>query len=141
MSEYRIFETDPFGDDIDAIARSGRRRILEKLRQVVYPQLRDRPQFGANVRKPRNYDPPTWRYRIGSWRFFYEIDELRKFVLQGGTILSTTEFGGKEFSEAILLSEFDLTAGLVGYRSLTVNGYSPDSAFKIVRNIILYANK
>ncbi len=31
--------------------------------------------------------------------------------------------------------------GLVGYRSLTVDGYTPDSAFKIVRNIILYANK
>ncbi|MDP6542745.1 MAG: DUF4159 domain-containing protein [Phycisphaerae bacterium] len=40
----------------------------------------------------------------------------------------------------ILLSELDLTAGLVGYRSLTVDGYTPDSAFKIVRNIILYAN-
>jgi len=41
----------------------------------------------------------------------------------------------------ILLSEFDLTAGLVGYRSLTIDGYTPDSTFKIVRNIILYANK
>ena len=41
----------------------------------------------------------------------------------------------------ILLSELDLTAGLVGYRSMTVDGYTPDSAFKIVRNIILYANK
>ena len=80
MSDYRIFETDPFCDDIDAIARSGQRRVLEKLREVVYPQLRARPQFGANIRKLRNYDPSTWRYRIGSWRFFYEIDEEEKII-------------------------------------------------------------
>ena len=41
----------------------------------------------------------------------------------------------------ILFSELDLTAGLVGYPSLAVDGYTPNSAFKIVRNIILYANK
>ena len=80
MSEYRIFETDPFGDDIDAIARSGQRRVLKKLRKVVYPQLRASPHFGANIRKLRDYDPPTWRYRIGSWRFFYEIDENERIV-------------------------------------------------------------
>jgi hypothetical protein len=42
---------------------------------------------------------------------------------------------------AILFSELDLTAGLVGYPSLAVDGYTPDSAFKMVRNIILYTNK
>ena len=42
---------------------------------------------------------------------------------------------------AILFSKMDLTAGLVGYPSLAVDGYTPDSAFKIVRNVILYANK
>ena len=81
MSEYRIFETDLFCGDLAAIARSGQRRVLAKLRQVVYPQLRDRPHFGANIRKLRNVDPPTWRYRIGAWRFFYEIDEDDKIVL------------------------------------------------------------
>jgi len=80
LSEYRIFETDPFGDDIAAIARSRQRRVLEKLRQVVHPQLRARPHFGANVRKLRDYDSPTWRYRIGSWRFFYAIDEDERIV-------------------------------------------------------------
>jgi len=27
------------------------------------------------------YAPETWRYRIGAWRFFYEIDEEEKVVL------------------------------------------------------------
>jgi len=80
LSEYRIFETDPFRGDLTAIARYGQRRVLAKLRQIVYPQLKDRPHFGANIRKLRNTDPPTWRYRIGAWRFFYEIDEDEKIV-------------------------------------------------------------
>ncbi|MDP6542746.1 MAG: DUF4159 domain-containing protein [Phycisphaerae bacterium] len=42
---------------------------------------------------------------------------------------------------AVLFSELDLTASFVGYPSLVVNGYTPDSAFKIVRNMILYANR
>jgi len=81
LSEYRVFETDPFADDIEAITRSGQRRVLEKLRQVVDTRLDATSlERGANIRKLRNYAPPTWRYRIGSWRFFYEIDEDEKIV-------------------------------------------------------------
>jgi len=42
---------------------------------------------------------------------------------------------------AVMYSEMDLTAGLVGYPSLAVDGYTPDSSFESVRHIILYANK
>ncbi|MCP4375670.1 MAG: DUF4159 domain-containing protein [bacterium] len=41
----------------------------------------------------------------------------------------------------VLFSGMDLTAGMVGYPSLVVDGYTPDSAFKLMRNIILYSNK
>ena len=41
----------------------------------------------------------------------------------------------------IYLSREDLTAGLVGYTSYTVDGYAPDSAFEIMRNIVLTAGK
>lgn len=53
---------------------------MRKLRQVVYPQLARHPHFGPNVRKLQGYDPETWRYRIGAWRFFYEIDDQEKIV-------------------------------------------------------------
>jgi len=33
-----------------------------------------------NVRKLKGYDPDTWRYRIGSCRFFYEIDDKENVV-------------------------------------------------------------
>ena len=51
-----------------------------KLRTVVYPQLRKHPHFGTQIRKLKTYTPDTWRYRIGAWRFFYEIDEDERTV-------------------------------------------------------------
>ena len=38
------------------------------------------PHFGPNVKKLGGYEPETWRYRIGAWRFFYEIDERARIV-------------------------------------------------------------
>ena len=39
----------------------------------------------------------------------------------------------------VIVSREDLTAGLVGYASGAVDGYSPDSAVDLMRNLILYA--
>jgi mRNA interferase RelE/StbE len=80
LPEYRVFETEQFERDLRAIARSGQHAIVAKLRAVVYPQLTAHPHFGPNVRRLKGYAPPTWRYRIGPWRFFYEIDEARRVV-------------------------------------------------------------
>ena len=81
MSEYRVFETKQFAQDLRAIGRSGHQAIVEKLRAVVYPRLREHPHFGPHIRRLKGYEPSTWRYRIGSWRFFYEIDESAGVVL------------------------------------------------------------
>ena len=80
MTEYRIFETDQFQKDLAGIARSGRSKVGARFRQSVYPQLRSEPHFGPNVRKLKGYSPETWRYRIGNWRFFYEIDDDEHIV-------------------------------------------------------------
>ena len=80
MREYRVFETDQFSGDLRKIARAGHREIVRKLRTVVYPQLREHPHFGPQIRKLKNYSPETWRYRIGAWRFFYEIDAAEHMV-------------------------------------------------------------
>ncbi len=40
---------------------------------------------------------------------------------------------------AIVYSHDDLTAGLVGYYGHNLRGYAPDSAFEIMRNLLLYA--
>jgi len=33
------------------------------------------------IRKLKELEPATWRYRIGAWRFFSEIDEDDRIVL------------------------------------------------------------
>lgn len=80
MTEYRIFETERFQKDLEALARGGAKRLQAKLKAQVYPQLRVSPNFGPHIKKLRGYNPDTWRYRIGPWRFFYEIDPSDKIV-------------------------------------------------------------
>ena len=80
MREYRIFETDQFRRDLRSLAKAGHQEIVRKLRRSVYPQLREHSHFGPHVRKLKHYEPETWRYRIGSWRFFYEIDDHEHVV-------------------------------------------------------------
>lgn len=79
-TEYRVFETRQFGKDLQELAKAGREDVVRKLREIVYPQLRTRPHYGPHVRKLKNYSPETWRYLIGSWRFFYEIDDDEAIV-------------------------------------------------------------
>lgn len=74
-SDYRIFETRQFEKNIRRLAKAGHQELIRKLHQTVYPQLRERPHFGPHVRKLKAYAPETWRYRIGAWRFFFEIDD------------------------------------------------------------------
>lgn len=81
LDRYRIFETDPFLGDLDERPPEDRGSLIRKLRVHVYPQLRAEPHFGPQIKKLRGWRPDTWRYRIGNWRCFYEIDEKERLVL------------------------------------------------------------
>ncbi len=80
LSDYRIFEVTQFSDDLRNIARNGHPKVVEKIRKSVYPKLRQHPHFGPQIRKLKGFKTATWRYRIGAWRFFYEIDETDRVV-------------------------------------------------------------
>jgi len=80
LNKYRIFETEQFHKDLREISKSGHPKITQKLREFVYPQLRQHPHFGPNIKKLKNFNPETWRYRIGAWRFFYEIDDDKHII-------------------------------------------------------------
>ena len=80
MSDFRVFETAQFLDDLEKISAARREKISSKLRGLVYPQLREQPYFGTNIKKLKGFKPETWRYRIGSYRFFYIIDDKEKIV-------------------------------------------------------------
>ena len=77
-SDFRIFETEEFRK---SLTRLGPPRFLrKKLDAFVYPQLRQGPYFGPNIRKLQGYTPATWRYRVGPYRIFYALDEAEHIV-------------------------------------------------------------
>ena len=80
MVKFRIFETDQFVEDLARDLEGRGERIRKKLSEYVYPQLRSNPYFGKNIKKLKNYEPETWRYKIGRYRFFYEISEKERIV-------------------------------------------------------------
>ena len=74
-SEYRIFETAEFIKKLSKLNPQDKSFIQNKLNTYVYPQLKQSPWFGNNIKKLKGYDPETWRYRIGKFRLFYIIDD------------------------------------------------------------------
>ena len=77
---YRLFETQSFLADLARLGVSPQKRLESKLRDYIYPILRLSPHSGSNIKRLKNWDPPIWRYRVGDWRFFYEIDEKGRVV-------------------------------------------------------------
>lgn len=77
---FRIFETETFLASLEQDFQGQKDKIKVKLQAQVYQQLKESPSFGPNIKKLQNWTPPTWRYRIGSYRFFYEIDSENKIV-------------------------------------------------------------
>ena len=77
---YRIFATSQFLESLRRLSPPILRKIEAKLQARVYPQLKQEPHFGPNIKKLRDWEPETWRCRIGPWRAFYEIDEREKVV-------------------------------------------------------------
>ncbi|MCF8428472.1 MAG: type II toxin-antitoxin system RelE/ParE family toxin [Bacteroidia bacterium] len=80
MNNYKIFETDEFDKKVSKISKREKSFLEKKLLQYIYPQLREEPHYGNNIKKLVNYKPETWRYRIGKYRLFYVIEETEKIV-------------------------------------------------------------
>jgi len=80
LNKYKIFETNEFQKRIEKTSKKDKSFIENKLIQYIYPQLKEEPHFGNNIKKLVNYNPETWRYRIGKYRLFYVIDEEEKII-------------------------------------------------------------
>jgi mRNA interferase RelE/StbE len=80
LSKFKIFETNQFIADIDSLSKKYRNTIENKIHQYVYKQIVENPFYGKNIKKLKDYKPETWRYRIGNYRIFYEIDDSRKVI-------------------------------------------------------------
>jgi mRNA interferase RelE/StbE len=80
LSNYKIFETNEFLKKIEKISNSDKSFIEKKLLQHIYPQLREEPHYGNNIKKLIGYKPEIWRYRIGKYRLFYVLEESEKII-------------------------------------------------------------
>ena len=79
-SECRVFETDEFARALARLSASAAGFIRKKLVSYVYPQLRQEPYFGPNIKKRQGFSPVVWRYRIGRFRIFYQVDDAARTV-------------------------------------------------------------
>jgi len=77
LSDFRIAETKTFDKAKKKIPAS----LYAKIRDIVYPQLRENPFFGPNINKLKGELDGIYRYRIGSYRLFYLIENDKVLVM------------------------------------------------------------
>ena len=80
MTDYCIFETDEFIKKLSKLTPQDKSFIQNKLSAYLYPQIKQSPWFGNNIKKLKGYTPETWRYRIGKFRLFYIIDDEKHTI-------------------------------------------------------------
>ncbi len=80
LPKYRIFETEQYLSDLTGINENTRNKIINKINNYVNNRISLNPHYCNNIKKLKNYSPETWRYRIGNYRMFYEIEEKDKIV-------------------------------------------------------------
>lgn len=77
-TEFKIAETDVL---INKIEKSEFKTIYNKIINFVYPQLRQNPFYGPNIKKLKGDFTGVYRYRIGQYRLFYSIESTKVIVI------------------------------------------------------------
>lgn len=80
MNKYKVFETDNLKKQIAVLDKHQAEQLYSRIKHIIYPQLRREPHYGPNIKKLKGYNPETWRYRIGYYRIFFEIDHTENVV-------------------------------------------------------------
>ena len=76
MYNFQIAETNTFEKSKKRISP----KLYQKITNIVYPQLRENPYFGTNIKKLKGQFEGFYRYRIGNYRLFYIIDDEKVIV-------------------------------------------------------------
>jgi mRNA interferase RelE/StbE len=71
-NRFEIAETETFQR---SISKKEFVKIYNKIKTYVYPQLKTNPFFGKNIKKLKGEFKDVYRYRIGEYRLFYQVDE------------------------------------------------------------------
>lgn len=77
MFDFAIAETQTF----EKVKKKIDQKLYQKIKDVVYPQLRSNPYFGANIKRLKGEFDGFYRYRIGDYRLFYLVDDKKVIVL------------------------------------------------------------
>ncbi len=77
MSEFSIAETKSF----EKVKATIDKKLYTKITNIVYPQLRQNPYFGTNIKKLKGEFEGYYRYRLGDYRLFYLIDDGKVIVV------------------------------------------------------------
>ncbi len=76
-TEFRIAETPKFQKQV---ASTPYRAYYGKVKETIYPRLRENPYFAPNIKRLKGNLSSIYRYRIGDYRLFYTIDSEKKLV-------------------------------------------------------------
>ena len=77
MSDFQIAESKTF----EKVKKKIDSKIYDKIKKIVYPQLRANPDFGTNIKKLKGDLEGYYRYRIGNYRLFYLIENEKVLVV------------------------------------------------------------
>jgi len=77
LDDFKIAESDNFSKKITGKEYNS---VFKKIKTYIYPQLKENPFFGLNIKKLKGNLSEIYRYRIRSFRIFYSIDMEKKIV-------------------------------------------------------------
>ncbi|MEK6645604.1 MAG: type II toxin-antitoxin system RelE/ParE family toxin [Candidatus Firestonebacteria bacterium] len=78
LNKFNIAETEYFKEKIQHYQY---KTFYNKIYTYVYPQLKNNPFFGHNIKKLKSEFEKVYRYRIGKIRLFYTIDIEKEIVI------------------------------------------------------------
>ena len=76
-SDFRIAETLTFQKKIKSKLYV---RYYARIKERIYPSLRNNPFFGVNIRRLKGELSSMYRIRVGDYRLFYTIDTDENLV-------------------------------------------------------------
>ena len=77
LSKYQIAETKSFAK----IKKKIDKKLYSKIENFVYPQLKENPFYGSNIKKLKDNLEGYYRYRIGNYRLFYLIEDEKLIIV------------------------------------------------------------
>jgi mRNA interferase RelE/StbE len=77
LSEFTIAESKTF----EKVKKKVEPKLYQKIKNIVYPQLRKNPHFGTNIKKLKGEFAEYYRFRIGNYRLFYLVDNTNSLII------------------------------------------------------------